>query len=232
MKAKKISNSRYYEASELLRNSITSNELVKTFEWYEGISKSYDELYKEEQQSKYEVLTQLIKSKDIIHRREYRILDVGCGTLELLSYLISKNLEPLYYVGLDLSYSLLTQGRKKFLLSSTVFDIVACDLMYPPLRADFKFHIITFFSVILCDYKIDSIVLYYLVSHLFRDGLILFTVVCNKEDLLSELISDIKDILNLDACNLIRHNEIICWKVGVRNEAKNHLNKSGHSCTG
>ncbi len=232
MEAKKISNSEYYKISELLRNSITSNELIKTFEWYEGISKSYDELYREEQQSKYEVLTQLVKNTGIINSREFRILDVGCGTLELLSYLVDKNLKPLYYVGLDLSYSLLTRGRKKSLLSSTVFDIVACDLMYPPLRTDFKFHIITFFSVISCKYKVNNIILYYLVSHLFRDGIILFTVVCSNEDLLSKLISDIKDILNLDACNLIRHNEIICWKVGVCNETKNYLNESGHSCIG
>ena len=49
-------------------------------EYYNKIAEGYDELYKKEQLKKLELIKSLLKELKIRLRKDYGILDVGCGT--------------------------------------------------------------------------------------------------------------------------------------------------------
>ena len=69
--------------------------------WYSTISKSYNELYKEEQLKKVKLILENINIP-----REYLLLDVGCGTgVSLQKFQCNK-------IGIDLEIELLKQAQK------------------------------------------------------------------------------------------------------------------------
>jgi len=49
-------------------------------EYYNEIAEGYDELYKKEQLEKLELIKSLLKQLKIRLRKDYELLDVGCGT--------------------------------------------------------------------------------------------------------------------------------------------------------
>ncbi len=220
--------------SKLLRRSIGEDTVIKVFEWYESISNSYDDLYVSEQRIKYNNLMKLINiGVGVNVVRDLRILDVGCGTLELLNYLleVSKILKAnlVYYVGMDISYSLLVLGRNK-IRNNVIYDIIACDLKYPPLRPYTNFNIVAFFSVLLCEYNISNILKYFISTYLASNGFLIFTVICRDRSKLINMSKHLKNELNLSECRIIRHNEILCWGVLGHGKSEESLNIIRRSC--
>jgi len=97
--------------------------------YYNKISASYNELYREEQQEKINIIMQHITIKP-----EYKLLDVGCGTA---FYLDDFNCEC---IGIDPSKKLLEQYKGK----KRVLEMSAEDLSFK----DNEFDIVTSFTAI------------------------------------------------------------------------------------
>ncbi len=109
---------------------------------------SYDELYREEQFSKYRLALGLL-NKDLI---KGRVIDVGCGTALLLEFLsnylngILTNIQ--YYVCLDIAANMLRLARDRIhrLGYDYLTDLVEGDAQQLPLR-DVTFDVSFSFTV-------------------------------------------------------------------------------------
>ncbi len=92
-------------------------------EWYDALSKGYDELYGEEQSWKHKKVLELLSD-----RRFGLLLDVGCGTGSLL-----RAVEEIadHVVGIDLSDAMLKTAKS---FRSTKIDLLRADCSSLPLR--------------------------------------------------------------------------------------------------
>lgn len=97
---------------------------------YDTTAKSYDELYRDEQYSKYEVIVK----KGLYPTSNDRVLDAGCGTCLFYEYLNEMELIPQYYVGLDVSTGMLNLCLDKNVISNPKVDLIQADIEYIPFR--------------------------------------------------------------------------------------------------
>ena len=79
-----------------------------TVELYNITAKGYDELYRDEQYSKYSYVFE----KGFVSRGT--VIDVGCGTGLLYEYIVSNGYSFDKYICIEPSYSMLTIAMKKF----------------------------------------------------------------------------------------------------------------------
>lgn len=91
-------------------------------EWYDALSKSYDELYADEQSRKHNQVLELLRD-----RRFGLLLDVGCGTGNLLRA-VQETADQL--VGIDLSEGMLRKAKS---LRSKKIDLLRADCSSLPL---------------------------------------------------------------------------------------------------
>ena len=92
--------------------------------WYDALSKSYDELYGEEQDKKHAKVVQ------VLGKREFNIIvDVGCGTGKLLERIAPRSNLAL---GIDLSAQMLSKGKQG--MTSLGIQWVRADASHLPLR--------------------------------------------------------------------------------------------------
>jgi ubiquinone/menaquinone biosynthesis C-methylase UbiE len=92
--------------------------------WYDALSKSYDELYGEEQDKKHAKLLELLGN------REFKIIvDVGCGTGKLLGLISPRSQVGL---GIDLSVEMLNIAKQRTI--DTGIQLVRADASHLPLQ--------------------------------------------------------------------------------------------------
>jgi len=90
---------------------------------YNHIAKAYNELHKEEQKKKIELIKELLNVK-----KEDKLLDLGCGTA------IAREFFDCDYTGVDNSKQMLKQGEGKLIFASAeklpfkdkTFDVIIC----------------------------------------------------------------------------------------------------------
>jgi len=96
---------------------------------YNITSRNYDELYGEEQRSKYKLAFMRIKHLKGI------ILDAGCGTALLYKFLNRKALGKLkLYVGIDLSDGMLWRAKGKVSRETIPAELIRADADFLPFR--------------------------------------------------------------------------------------------------
>ena len=96
---------------------------------YNITSRNYDELYGEEQKSKYKLAFMRIKHLKGI------ILDAGCGTALLYKFLNRKALGKLkLYVGIDLSDGMLWRAKGKVSRETIPAELIRADADFLPFR--------------------------------------------------------------------------------------------------
>ncbi|MCD6428118.1 MAG: class I SAM-dependent methyltransferase [Desulfurococcales archaeon] len=162
-----------------LEGVIPVNEVLRVMEWYDSIASSYDALYVNEQREKYLIISQALKNQ------YKKILDVGCGSAEFFLFSCKENPSKALYVGIDVSFNLLTIAREKALsLANTcnsIAEFVAGDLSAPPLREGVRFDLILLVSVLRSTYDVEAIVDYLMQRHLDEGGVIVLTVMYDSD---------------------------------------------------
>ncbi|MCS7365215.1 MAG: class I SAM-dependent methyltransferase [archaeon GB-1867-035] len=94
---------------------------------YNTTWKSYDELYGEEQNKKYEtILSNLTWTRKI-----KRIMDIGCGTGNFMNKIINKTK---YTVGIDLSKNMLKEAKRKIRKNSWKTSLILADAENIPIK--------------------------------------------------------------------------------------------------
>ncbi len=197
-----------------LQGAIPIDEVLRVMEWYESIAPSYDGLYVNEQRGKYLIISQALKS-------EYRkVLDVGCGSAEFLLFSCKENPSKALYVGIDISFNLLTIAREKALSLAddcrSVAEFIAGDLSAPPLRGDARFDLILLVSVLRSTYDIEAIVNYFTQRHLDKGGVIVLTIMHDSNCEVEEGNLCPKNARLID---IVHRNEVACI-----------VSKSGQGC--
>ena len=92
--------------------------------WYDALSRSYDELYGEEQNRKNAKVLQLLGDK------QFKIIvDVGCGTGNLLELISSRSEVGL---GIDLSLQMLNKAKQR--ITDSGIQLVRADASHLPLQ--------------------------------------------------------------------------------------------------
>jgi ubiquinone/menaquinone biosynthesis C-methylase UbiE len=92
--------------------------------WYDALSRSYDELYGEEQNKKH------AKVLEVLGNREFKIIvDVGCGTGKLLGLISPRSQVGL---GIDLSVEMLKRAKQR--TRDTYIQLVRADASHLPLQ--------------------------------------------------------------------------------------------------
>jgi ubiquinone/menaquinone biosynthesis C-methylase UbiE len=92
--------------------------------WYDALSRSYDELYGEEQDRKHAKVLQLLGDKQF-----KMIVDVGCGTGNLLGLISPRSQVGL---GIDLSIEMLNRAKRR--TTDTGIQLVRADASHLPLQ--------------------------------------------------------------------------------------------------
>lgn len=138
-------------------------------EYYDAIAPSYNELYGNEQLSKYEGV------EDIC--RGVRILDIGCGTGLLLKYLRDSGTDLRLYVCLDISREML-ERCDECEKSEVVVERVATDMVLANNLFIEKFECITLFTVLLAKYDLQRLLKEFM-RILSPGGKIVYTVLGN-----------------------------------------------------
>jgi SAM-dependent methyltransferase len=156
-----------------MKRGIELEEVRKCIIWYDAISDIYDELYSNEQMLKYGIIfSKLPRNLDVV-------LDVGCGTGNLLTYLIKMGYQLKYYVGLDVSSKIISIALRKAGYHECLTDFIVADLTYPPIRTNYKFDLITLITVLRSHYNVNIIVKEYL-SRVKDGGFIVYTVLYSR----------------------------------------------------
>jgi ubiquinone/menaquinone biosynthesis C-methylase UbiE len=92
--------------------------------WYDALSRSYDELYGEEQNKKH------AKVLEFLENREFKIIvDVGCGTGKLLELMSPRSQVGL---GIDLSLQMLNKAKQR--TTDDRIELVRADASHLPLQ--------------------------------------------------------------------------------------------------
>ncbi|MCD6084690.1 MAG: class I SAM-dependent methyltransferase [Desulfurococcales archaeon] len=188
-----------------LRKTIPASEVLRVMEWYDSIAPSYDVLYAREQRSKYVLIDKILK------RMNGRVMDVGCGTAEFPRYVCERYSRNCFYVGIDLSFNLLSIARRKLASmtsdSNCIAEFIAGDLLYPPIRDSVKFNFILLMSVLRSTYGVSSIVKFYAENYLGNGGLLALTIMYENEN----------GVVHGSLCpegasfaGKVRRNEVIC----------------------
>ncbi len=125
---------------------LNSSAKVSVRAKYDVTAKSYDELYRDEQYSKYEVIVK----KGLYPTNNDRVLDAGCGTCLLYEYFNEMGLIPQYYVGLDVSIGMLNLCLDKNVIPNPKVDLIQADIEYIPFREESfnKIYVITVLDLI------------------------------------------------------------------------------------
>jgi len=190
-----------------LSKSIEDKEVSRVLEWYETISETYDDLYRNEQRLKYFMLFKDIDSYSTNFSNELlKVIDIGCGTAELASYLDDRlgRYRQIFFIGLDLSPKQLSIAKRKSESLNIIIELIAADLTYPPLRGDVKVDIVALISVIKCWYDVHAILNY--IRRNFVSTVLLYTILCNSDDLLNKLIHELRSA----SCKRYSSREILC----------------------
>jgi len=190
-----------------LSKSIEDKEVSRVLEWYETISETYDDLYRNEQRLKYFMLFKDIDSYSTNFSNELlKVIDIGCGTAELASYLDDRlgRYRQIFFIGLDLSPKQLSIAKRKSESLNIIIELIAADLTYPPLRGDVKVDIVALISVIKCWYDVHAILNY--IRRNFVSTVLLYTILCNSDDLLNKLIHELCSA----SCKRYSSREILC----------------------
>jgi len=190
-----------------LSKSIEDKEVSRVLEWYETISETYDDLYRNEQRLKYFMLFKDINSYSTNFSNELlKVIDIGCGTAELASYLDDRlgRYRQIFFIGLDLSPKQLSIAKRKSENLNIIIELIAADLTYPPLRDGVKVDMVALISVIKCWYDVHAILNY--IRKNFVSTILLYTVLCNSDDLLNELIHELHNA----SCKRYSSREILC----------------------
>ncbi|MCS7108112.1 MAG: class I SAM-dependent methyltransferase [Sulfolobales archaeon] len=157
---------------------ISLSEVNGCIKWYNTLSRSYDELYGEEQKVKY---GKIIKH---LSRGLNSVLDVGCGTGSLLEYLIDSGYSVLRYICIDVSDKLVEIASSRFRddkYKNTFTDLVVADLTFPPIRSELKLDLVAMITVLKESYNISNIVSKYL-SVVGENGFLVYTVIKKVKD--------------------------------------------------
>ena len=206
-----------------LASSIPDYEVIRVFEWYEGIGDSYDELYSKEQESKYSLFIDTI-SKLISKEGRVLVLDIGCGTANFFSFVIKHiHQNNIYYIGLDLCPTLIYKGLKKCReIKGSIFDLVLGDLTQPPFKK-FRVDVLLIITVIRCSYDFEAIIKGYV--KYFTPKYFIFTVLCSS-NITKAIVKKLNDILSVHQYNIRSYfslrNEVLCiaeklfWKGKIR----------------
>ncbi len=125
-----------------------TRDSFEVMEYYDTIASSYNELYGDEQLSKYRGIEDICKGA--------KILDIGCGTGLLLKYLRVVGADPRLYVCLDISREML-ERCDECKESGAVVERVASDMELASSLFIEKFECITLFTVLLATYDIRNL---------------------------------------------------------------------------
>ncbi len=143
--------------------------------WYEELSGGYDELYLEEQLSKYEAIARESRLERL-RRNGLRLLDVGCGTGGAAGLLASA-ITPSLYVGLDLSPSMCELARRRLQGLGLLGDVVAGDYLKPPFREGAA-DLVVSVTALTCGEALEEVVPS--LRRLLREGgLLIYTILCS-----------------------------------------------------
>lgn len=141
-------------------------------EWYDSLSSSYDELYGSEQRDKYSKLFGKVNL-----RNELVLVDLGCGTSELIIYKDVSS-QTKYYVGIDISLKLLELASKKIASLNVPADLIAGDVFALPFRND-AFDAAVSISVIRCGDPVKT-ALTSMRDIVRKNGLLVVSVLCGE----------------------------------------------------
>jgi len=168
-----------------LNSSTKLNVRVK----YDATAKSYDELYRDEQYGKYEVIVE----KGLYPTNNDRVLDAGCGTCLLYEYLNEMGLIPQYYVGLDVSTGMLDLCLDKNVIPNPKVDLIQADIEYTPFREESfnKIYVITVLDLI--ENKKNTLMS--LEKLLKDDGVLVYTLLKQRKCLPGIESSNVKDCI-------------------------------------
>lgn len=164
------------EVLKLVENPPRSVRGYDVLTWYDELGSGYDELYLEEQLSKYEVIASRTFLKEVTGSVRV-VLDVGCGTGGMIAFLKSLQTTAIY-VGLDLSPSMCELTRKRLNELSVLGDVVAGDLLTPPFR-DCTADLVLSITVVTCGRSLkDNIENLYRITK--NGGSLIYTVLCSS----------------------------------------------------
>lgn len=170
-------------------NSLSDDKL-KPLTPYDITADSYDILYSKEQWDKYSITLSRVGL-----RPDDRVLDAGCGTCLLYEYLVSKRKRFQYYVGLDISASMLNKCLEKQVSLDPRVDLVLGDIEKPPFRTGIFTKIFAFTVLdLIIDY--DKVLKEF--HRLVSNGIIVYTLLKHRNCKPGiEGISDVKDCIYL-----------------------------------
>ncbi len=117
--------------------------------YYDAIAPSYNELYGDEQLSKYKGVEELCANA--------KVLDIGCGTGLLLKYLRKSGANPRLFICLDISREMLERCDKCG-NGATVVERIASDMVLAGDLFVEKFECITLFTVLLARYDLKHLI--------------------------------------------------------------------------
>lgn len=155
---------------------------------YDRIADRYDELYGEEQESKYKIVLRNVSVE------KAALLDAGCGTGLLIGY-VKKDVE--YYVGMDISRNMLRKAVKRAKSLKVMYDLVMGDVELMPFR-DMSFDVVMAFTVVH-----EALRLTFEAKRVIKQGgLLAVTLIRKKKELRNivekQLFSGVRDKIVID----------------------------------